>query len=329
MSPVSERRARATRRHREWKGGYRPYDLVKEASHRARRGAGAAAVRADDPVLLAGRASRARSSSWSRTDPVDFVTTADQRARRHERHRPATGRRTTTTPTASTSRFIYPQKWLGVSHPIDTAQDFVLAPLQHDHRAARRCRAAVAAYQAAPGQAAGGLDRAPTTNGARQGHGRPRRHDHRSRPAATGPCRSMMDGAARVRPERRARRRAADQQAVLPDRLHQAAAVHGRRRRARQPRRSRAPARRPVGHDERDRQLPGPGVAVAVHVLVSDQAVLDLGQRRHPGDGASWACSAWPSCCVPFIPGVRDIPRWIPIYKLIWREHYRSRTSGS
>ena len=29
---------------------------------------------------------------------------------------------------------------------------------------------------------------------------------------------------------------------------------------------------------------------------------------------------------VPFIPGVRDIPRWIPVHKLIWREHYRSMT---
>ena len=25
---------------------------------------------------------------------------------------------------------------------------------------------------------------------------------------------------------------------------------------------------------------------------------------------------------VPFIPGVREVPRRIPIYKLIWREHY-------
>ena len=27
---------------------------------------------------------------------------------------------------------------------------------------------------------------------------------------------------------------------------------------------------------------------------------------------------------VPFIPGVRDIPRWIPVHKLIWRQHYRN-----
>jgi hypothetical protein len=26
---------------------------------------------------------------------------------------------------------------------------------------------------------------------------------------------------------------------------------------------------------------------------------------------------------VPFIPGLRDIPRWIPIHRLIWRRHYR------
>ena len=26
---------------------------------------------------------------------------------------------------------------------------------------------------------------------------------------------------------------------------------------------------------------------------------------------------------VPFIPGVRNLPRWIPIYKIIWRSYYR------
>jgi hypothetical protein len=27
---------------------------------------------------------------------------------------------------------------------------------------------------------------------------------------------------------------------------------------------------------------------------------------------------------IPFIPVINRIPRWIPIYKLIWRDHYRS-----
>jgi hypothetical protein len=28
---------------------------------------------------------------------------------------------------------------------------------------------------------------------------------------------------------------------------------------------------------------------------------------------------------VPFIPGLRDIPRWIPVHRLVWRTYYRSR----
>ncbi len=31
--------------------------------------------------------------------------------------------------------------------------------------------------------------------------------------------------------------------------------------------------------------------------------------------------------CIPFIPGIRTIPRRIPIYKLIWKEHYRAQRS--
>jgi hypothetical protein len=28
---------------------------------------------------------------------------------------------------------------------------------------------------------------------------------------------------------------------------------------------------------------------------------------------------------VPFIPGLRSIPRWIPIHRLIWRDYYRTQ----
>ena len=31
---------------------------------------------------------------------------------------------------------------------------------------------------------------------------------------------------------------------------------------------------------------------------------------------------------VPFIPGLRDIPRWIPIHRLIWRDYYKKRVAG-
>jgi hypothetical protein len=27
---------------------------------------------------------------------------------------------------------------------------------------------------------------------------------------------------------------------------------------------------------------------------------------------------------LPFIPGLRSIPRWVPVHRLIWRDYYRS-----
>ncbi len=32
--------------------------------------------------------------------------------------------------------------------------------------------------------------------------------------------------------------------------------------------------------------------------------------------------------CIPFVPIVNRLPRWIPIYRLIWREHYRAGKSA-
>jgi hypothetical protein len=32
---------------------------------------------------------------------------------------------------------------------------------------------------------------------------------------------------------------------------------------------------------------------------------------------------------VPFIPILRDIPRWLPIHRLIWRAYYAPKSQGS
>jgi hypothetical protein len=32
---------------------------------------------------------------------------------------------------------------------------------------------------------------------------------------------------------------------------------------------------------------------------------------------------------VPFIPGLRSLPRWIPVYRVIWRDHYRHLERGA
>ena len=52
-------------------------------------------------------------------------------------------------------------------------------------------------------------------------------------------------------------------------------------------------------------------------------------QDNDNADAQIWAIMAVLSLafiCIPFIPGVRSIPRWIPVYKLIWREHYHRST---
>ncbi len=110
----------------EWHGSYEPYDLVKEFLIALLVvvllvvGLSVLFGSADDkPVTVA---------SWARADPVDFAQTAITEL-------------DGTSPTASygppyntngTSQSIgpfSPDKWLGVHHPIDTAADDVLGPL--------------------------------------------------------------------------------------------------------------------------------------------------------------------------------------------------------
>ena len=85
----------------------------------------------------------------------------------------------------------------------------------------------------------------------------------------------------------------------------------------------RAPARGTVGNDERDRHLPRTRVVVVVHVLALDQAVLDVRQRRHPGDG-DHGCAQPRADPDPVHSRDPGHPHWIPIYKLIWRDNSRS-----
>lgn len=113
--------------YREWKGGYRPYDLVKEAMIAL----GVVIALALLLTILFSSPDEKPSTvqSWARTDPVDFVTTATTELDGSS----GTGTYGPPYDHASDGQhilFIRPQKWLGVSHPVNTAQDFVLAPLR-------------------------------------------------------------------------------------------------------------------------------------------------------------------------------------------------------
>src|SRR5205085_7098353 len=111
----------------EWKGGYRPYDLVKEAS--IALGVVLALTVVLTILFSSPDEKPSTIKSWSRSDPVDFVTTATTELDGSS----GTGGYGPPYNHVSDGQhmaFIYLQKWLGVSHPVDTAKDFVTLPLQ-------------------------------------------------------------------------------------------------------------------------------------------------------------------------------------------------------
>ena len=121
-----ERKRRENDAARTWTGPYRSYDLVKEFTIAI----GVVTALALLLTILFSSPDDPSSTvkSWSRTDPVDFVTTAVSEL-------DGTSGTATYGPPynhASSGQhmaFIYLQKWLGVDHPIDTAKDYVLLPL--------------------------------------------------------------------------------------------------------------------------------------------------------------------------------------------------------
>jgi len=78
-----------------------------------------------------------------------------------------------------------------------------------------------------------------------------------------------------------------------------------------------------VGNDERDRAVSRAGLALALHPLVSGPGDR-LGEQRRPAGGGGHDHPQPGSPARPLHPRVRDIPRWIPVHKLIWRQHYRN-----
>ncbi len=140
---------------REWHGGYRRYDLVKEVTIAIGVVLGLAVVLTvlfsspDEPPSTI--------KQWSRTDPVDFVTTAvseldgtsetaDLRAALQPQRRRA-------------AHSVHPPAEVARRQPSDQRRrDFVLDPLRSIPGAARRCRARWRSLQRCVGQAAGRVD---------------------------------------------------------------------------------------------------------------------------------------------------------------------------
>ena len=312
-----ERRAQEDARYREWRGAYRPYDLVKEASIALGVVLALAVVLTilfsspDDPPSTI--------QQWSRTNPADFVTTATTELDGSS----GTGGYGPPYNHASSGQhiaFIYLQKWLGVSHPIDTARDYVLAPLR-SIAGQPALQAAVMRYQAAPV-----AKQAAWASAYENGLGKAKTNPDGSIsvPAGNyGPLPTMMGG-------------------LLS--FAQAGGLDGALLTSRQF--FQTDYTKPLlfmadGSVLADR-------AQAQHLL-GDQWGMMNETGSYPGQVWLWLYTFWYQIkpfstsanadilvmavmgvlslaliLIPFLPGIRDIPRWIPIYRIIWRDHYRA-----
>ena len=332
MSADSHRKPRKFVQDRDatvWHGRYEPYDLAKEFLIAlvvvAVLVAGLAVVFGspdDKPVTV---------RSWSTSDPVDFAQTAITELDGTS-GTAGYGPPYNLNGTAQSIGPISPEKWMGVHHPIDTANDFVLAPLStlpNDPEV----QAAVAEYQSASaGQQAAwtaayekAVANATFTDG------------KLVVPAGDyGPVGTIVSALTSM-----ARSGALDG-ALLAS-----------------------------------RQFYGTDYTKPLLFIADGQYLANLASNQHlggdewgmmnetgqwPGQAWLWLYTLWyqvppantsPNgdlqvfsimivltillALVPFIPGLRSIPRWTRVYRLIWRNYYREvegpkggdRTSGS
>ena len=310
---------------RPWTGGYAPYDLVKELLIAL----GVVMLLAIILTVLFSSPDDRPSTiaQWSRQTPVDFVTTA-------------TGELDGSSGTAGYGppynhngqgqhiAFIELQKWLGVSHPINTANDFVIDPLK-TIPANPALQSAIAAYQAAPAKTQMGWAEA-YAKALGQASAAP---DGSIKVAAGdyGPVGSMMNS-------------------LLG--LAQSGGLDGNLLTSRQ-------------FYQTDYTKPllfmaDGGESSVLKSRANEQHLLGTqwGMMNetgsYPGQVWLWLYTLWYQVepfkastnadilvmlvmgvlslafiCIPFTPGIRDLPRRIPLYRLIWREHYRSLDTPS
>ena len=307
---------------REWKGGYRPYDLVKEASIAL----GVVLVLAVVLTVLFSSPDERSSTikTWSRSDPIDFVTTA-------------VGELDGTSGTAGYGppynhndpgqhiAFVRLQKWFGVNLAVDTERDFVLAPLDSIYGQPALHRA-IAGYESASAKQQTAWTTAYTDalSKAKVGAG-----GTVSVPAARdGPVRTLMGSLLSF-----AQSGGLDGALLTNRQFYQ------------------------TDYTKALLFMADGGVLAnraQAELLAGDQWGMMNETGSYPGQVWLWLYTFWYQIkpfstsanadvlvmavmgvlslafvLVPFLPGVRTLPRRIPIYKLIWREHYRAQNAAA
>ncbi len=300
---------------KEWSGAYVRYDLIKELVI-------ALIVVAALTVLLTILFSSpdekpSTISQWARSDPVDLVTTA-------------TSELSGSSATAGYGppynhngpgqhvAFIRLQKWLGVNHPIDTTRDFVVDPLK-TIPADPSLQQSLAAYQSAGASRQTAWTDAYTKSLAKAAV---KNATIQLPPGTYGPVAPMMQSFLTL-----AQSGGLDGALLTSGQFFQTdytkpllfLADGGFLA-------NRAQQQHLLGTQWGMMNETGSYPGQVWLWLYTFWYQIKPFSTSHNADALVWMVMAVLSLafiCVPFIPGVRDIPRWIPIYKLIWREHYR------
>ena len=319
-----------------WTGAYASYDLVKELCIAV----GIVALLAIALTVLFSSPDEKPSTvaQWSRAMPINFVATAakelDGTSDTAEYGPPYNHN------SASVQHFLFlhPQRWLGVSHPIDTAEDYVIGPLE-TVPGDPALRSALAEYRAAPektqkawGEAyAKPLEEYETATEEKKTPPKTVALEASSgavtvKASGAGPVPALMGGLLSL-----AQSGGLDGALLTSNQFFQTDYT------------------KPLLFMA-DGGLLGER-AEAQHLLGEQWGMMNE-TGSYPGQVWLWLYTLWYQVepiksssnadiqvmlimgllslalvCIPFIPGVRDLPRRIPIYKLIWKEHYRAQKS--
>ena len=302
---------------REWKGGYRRYDLVKEVV------IAIGVVLAVSVVLAAMFSSPDEKSStiaqWSQQLPVDFVTTATAELDGSS-GTAAYGPPYNHNAEGQQAWFVKLQKWFGVSHPINTANDFVIAPLRSIPNQPV-LTSAVNAYEAATAKQQSDWTTA-YTNALAKATTTPA--NAITLPSGSyGPVPTMMNSLLAL-----AQSGGLDGALLTSNQFYQTDYT------------------KPL-------LFMADGGLLAQRAqnahLLGDQWGMMNETGSYPGQVWLWLYTLWYQVqpfsssanadilvmivmtalsllfiTIPFLPIVRDIPRWIPVHRLIWRDHYRT-----
>ncbi|WP_308468545.1 hypothetical protein [Rathayibacter soli] len=299
---------------RPWSGAVRDYDLFKELT------VGVIVV----GLIVLGFAAFAGSpddstvtlQSWAKASSNDFVATATAELGRTSNTASYGPPYSTTQGATQTLGPIDLQSLSGTRLPVDTARDFVVTPLQKLHvvtAALNRWQAASVSQQDKWASAySDALAKAPGGSPAKVAHG------------AYGPVPALTAGLL-----------AAANRGSLDGLIQGEGGIFNTN-----------PTLTILFLGDGNYF---PGLAAAQH-LTGDQWGMMNETGNYPGQSWLWLFSFWyqiPAIgglanadlvvvglmlllsalltLVPFIPGLRSIPRLIPIHKLIWRDYYRNR----